>query len=516
MARDVCLAVDLGTGGPKVGLVDFEGTVIAQTMRTVTTSFGPDGAAVQDANQWWEVIVESARQLFAEHPTAPSRVAAVAVTGQWASTVAVDANGEPTAPCITWQDTRGGVFVRERLGGRVSGYAPRHLVRWVRTTGGAPSMSGADPVGHLLAFAASYPEAVAATRWFLEPVDYLTMRFTGVASATHASMQAAWLTDTRRLDYYAYDEALLGVLGLDASQLAPLRPIGSVIDQVRPDVARELGIGADVAVLTGLPDLQAAALGAGATSMYATHLALSTTSWISCPVPGKKTDVRHSIATVPGLTNDTYLVANNQETGAKSLDWFRSMLAGAGTSIDYDDLTALAATSAPGARGVRFSPWLAGERSPAENLAARGGFTNLAVTSTSADLARAVLEGVAANSRWLFTYVEKFCGRTLSPIRVVGGGARSALWCQILADAFNRPVERVDDPMYAQLRGMAALASVTLGVRTFAELDATRRVERVFEPTREGLTAMAEVNGSLGDLFRTSAAWSRRTTRRDA
>lgn len=510
MVRDVCLAVDLGTGGLKVGLVDFDGSVIALTMRVLTTTFGSDGSAVQDAQQWWELIVDSAHQLFAEYPSAQARVAAVAVTGQWASTVPVDVRGEPTGPCLTWQDTRGGLYVRERLGGRVSGYAARHLIRWVRTTGGVPSMSGADPVGHLLAFATAYPHAVDATRWFLEPVDYLTMRFTGVASATHASMQAAWLTDTRRLGHYAYDEGLLAVLGLDADKLAPLRPIGSVIDTVRPDVARELGIGTEVVVLTGLPDLQAAALGAGATSLYATHLALSTTSWISCPVPAKKTDVRHSIAAVPGLTNDSYLVANNQETGAKSLDWLRSMLAGAGTLLDYDDLTALAAGAPPGAHGVRFSPWLAGERSPVENLGARGGFTNLAVTSDTADLARAVLEGVAANSHWLFSHVETFCGRRLSSVRIVGGGARSSLWCQIFADAFNRPVERVTDPMFAQLRGMASLAAVTLEQRSLGDLDGARDVERVFEPSRDGVEAMAAVNDTLGDLFRTSAAWSRR------
>jgi len=507
---DVCLAIDLGTGGPKVGLVGFDGSVIAQELHAVSTTFGADGSAVQDAREWWDVIRAGARRLLGDHPLVAPRVAAVAITGQWASTVPVDASGEPTGPCITWQDTRGGPYVRDRIGGRVSGYGARHILRWVRTTGGAPSLSGADPVGHLLAFASEYPDAVESTRWFLEPVDYLTMRFCGVASATHASMQAAWLTDNRRLDHYAYDERLLATLGLDGEKLAPLRPIGSVIDTVSADVAHDLGISSDTVVITGLPDLQSAALGAGATSLYSAHLALSTTSWISCPVPAKKTDVRHSIATVPGLTNDSYLVANNQETGAKSLDWFRSMLAGAGQSLSYDDLTALAATAPPGARGVRFTPWLAGERSPVEDLRVRGGFTNLSITTDTADMARAVLEGVAANSRWLFSYVEKFCGRELNPVRIIGGGARSTLWCQIFADTLNRPVEQVTDPMFAQLRGMAALASVALGQCTLADLEANRTPGRMFEPQSAGVEAMATVSGSLPGLFRTSAAWSRR------
>ena len=109
------------------------------------------------------------------------------------------------------------------------------------------------------------------------------MRFSGVASACHASMQGAWLTDTRHLDRLAYDEELVGILGLPLDKLPPLRPIGSIVGTVRHSVAAVLGLRDDVAVITGLPDLQAAALGTGAIATFATHLALSTTSWISCP-----------------------------------------------------------------------------------------------------------------------------------------------------------------------------------------------------------------------------------------
>ena len=510
MPGDVCIAVDLGTGGPKVGLVRFDGSVIAQEMSSVSTTFGSDGSAVQDPREWWELIRNSVRRLLCERPDIATSVGALAVTGQWASTVPVGASGEPTGPCIMWQDTRGARRVRERIGGHVAGYGASHIWRWVRTTGGAPSLSGADPTGHLLAFADEYPDLVASTRWFLEPVDYLTMRLCGVASATHASMQAAWLTDNRRLDHYAYDHGLLESLGITDEKLAPLRPIGTVVSEVSRSVATDFGISPEAVVLTGLPDLQSAALGAGATSPYSTHLALSTTSWISCPVPKKKTDISHSIATVPGLTNDSYLVVNNQETGAKSLDWFRSVLAGGSRSFSYDELTTMAATSPPGSNGVRFTPWLAGERSPVENHHLRGGFSNLSITSDTADMTRAVLEGVAANSQWLFGHVEKFCGRTLSPVRLIGGGARSTLWCQIVADALDRPVEQVPDPMYAQLRGMATLASVALGHQTLAEVEAMRPRGLTFEPDATGVAAMTRVKDDLPDLLRSSKAWSRR------
>ena len=500
-ARELCLAVDLGTGGPKVGLVTLEGVVLDQEWHAVSTAYGDHGAATQDPRQWWQLIIQSAQRLFSKHPGSAGDVVAVAVTGQWSSTVPVDSSGEPVGPCVMWFDTRGGPHVRRLVGGRVQGYRPVAIAKWVQRTGGAPSTSGDDPIGHLLYLVNDEPEQLARTRWFLEPVDYLTMCFTGLASASHASMQGAWLTDNRRLDLLKYDEELVELLGLPMDKLPPLVPIGSVVGPVQRTVAELLGLGGSVAVITGLPDLQAAAIGAGATAPYATHLALSTTSWISCPVPKKHTDAFHSIATVPGLTNDNYLLANNQETGAKALEWLRGVLAGPRDPLSYDDLSALAATARPGAGGVIFTPWLAGERSPVDDRHARGGFSNMSLATGTAELVRAVMEGVAYNSRWLLTYVERFTKQTLTPIRLVGGGANSTLWCQIYADVLNRPVQQVPDPTFAQMRGMAVLAGVALGRRSLSETDAVLPTPRTFEPDAPRAEIYATLAEQVPELY---------------
>jgi xylulokinase len=502
-ARDgsLCLAIDLGTGGLKVGLVSDDGTLVARELHEVETTTDGKGAATQDAAAWWVTICGATKRLLGTAGVSPSSVDSVAVTGQWASTVPVDSNGEPTGPCVMWLDTRGGVHTRRVVGGRVQGYRPAAVVKWVARTGGAPSTSGADPVGHLLFLVHEEPDVVARTRWFLEPVDYLTMRFTGIASASHASMQGAWLTDNRHLDVLEYDAELVSMLGIPADKLPPLRPIGSIIGTVSASVARELGLGESVHVLTGLPDLQAAALGSGAIAPFATHLALSTTSWISCPVPKKHTDAFHSIATVPGLDNDSYLLANNQETGARALDWLRRLLAGTGEPAAFDDLTALAASAPPGSRGVVFTPWLAGERSPVDDHSARAGFTNLSLATGTADLVRSVLEGVAYNSRWLLEYVERFTKRRLEPIRVLGGGATSALWCQIYADVLNRPIEQVVEPTFAQLRGMATLAAATVGGRSLVDAAAGMPEPRRFEPDPSCTARYEELAGELPSLY---------------
>jgi xylulokinase len=508
-ASELCLSIDLGTGGPKIGLVTFDGEVIAHEIHQVPTIFSDDGGAVQDAAQWWTIICDAARRLLADPGVAPDQVKAVCVTGQYASTVPVDEDGVPTGPCLTWLDTRGVPFNRKAIGGPVQGYNPRKVLRFIRKTAGAPSVSSGDPLGHILYLMNEEPQIASRTRWFMEPVDYLTMRLTGVASATHASRLAMWMTDNRNLTHYDYDAALLATAGITPERLPPLVPVGHVIGTVSASVASHLGLADDVQVVTGLPDLHAAAIGSGGTGLFATHLALSTTSWISCPVPKKKTDIAHSIATVPGLTNDSYLVINNQETGAKALEWFQGVLAATGSTMSFPEMTALAATSPPGANGVIFTPWLSGERSPVEDKRARAGFTNLSMTSCTADLIRAVMEGVAANSNWLFGYVEKFVGTTLSPIRLIGGGAQSDLWCQIYADTLGRDVEQVRDPMVAQLRGMALLASVSLGRRRLSDLDALRLPGRTFQPDPEVAPLYRARKGELASLFQRDRRWRR-------
>ena len=491
---ELCLSVDLGTGGPKVGLVTLDGEVLAYEVHHVMTNYENDGGATQDAEEWWTIITEATKRLLVTSKIAASRVRAVAVTGQYASTVPVDVNGVPTGPCLTWLDTRGGRYSRQAVGGPFLGYNARKVLQFVRKTGGAPSTAGADPIGQMLTLKHEQPDVVAATRWFMEPVDYLTMRFSGLASATHASRLASWMTDNRHLTTYEYDQQLLEMVGLDAKFLPPLLPFGSIVGNVTPSVADELGIARDAVVISGIPDLHAAAIGSGGTNLYETHLALSTTSWICCPVPKKKTDINHSIASVPGLTNDSYLVINSQDTGAKALEWLQGVLAGSGTVMSFDEMTTLAATAPPGANGVLFTPWLTGERSPVDNKKLRAGFTNLSVTSTTADLVRAVMEGVAANSAWLFKYVEKFAGRTLSPIRLLGGGAQSTLWCQIYADTLGRDVEQVPQPLLAQMRGVALLASVALKRR------------RLHEVTGQSAGVTFEPSASAADLYRARAA----------
>jgi len=498
--RRFVLAVDLGTGGPKVGLVSTRGDVAWWEHRPVATRRGPGGAATQDAEEWWRLVVESSRRGLAETGLDADEVVAVAVTGQWASTVPVDECGLPVGECVMWMDSRGRDLSREVVGGPVSGYDPRALATWVRRTGGVPSTNGDDPLGHLLFLEREQPDVARRARWYLEPVDYLTMRFTGIPAASHMSMTAAWLTDNRRLDLLAYDEKLVRLSGAPVAKLPPLVASGSVVGPVDPSVAAELGICSGARVVTGLPDLHGSTVGSGFVGPYQTHLSIGTTAWVGCPLPRKKTDVIRQLASVPGLGDlggAPYLLGNNQESAGRSLQWFRESVAGglSGSLPSYAEIFALAATAPPGSGGVVFTPWLAGERSPVDDRSARGGFHNLSTHTPTAHLARSVLEGVSFNARWLLTAAEHFAGRRLDPLRIVGGGAQSELWCQIVADVCDRTVERVADPLLCGLRGAALAAGIAIGdldrdrLQHVVPLDGTFRPDPSTRAVYDGLFA---------------------------
>jgi xylulokinase len=490
------LCVDLGTGGPKIALVTLDGTVHWSEFRPVETERPTAGRALQDAEVWWREIIDAARGALDAGVVPRAWVRAIAVTGQWSSTVPVRADLTPAGPCRLWLDTSAAAHSRRVVGGPVLGYDPRRLGPWLRRTAGIPSPFGGDPVSHMLGFRHDEPALHAETAFHMEPVDHLTSRFAGRVCASAASMSGAWLVDVRG-DRSGYDPDLVRLAGVDPDRLPPLLPSGSVVGPVDADVAADLGLSPDVAVVAGTPDLHSAWVGSGALDHGRAHVSISTTSWISCAVPFKKTDPLHSIATVPGLVPGEYLVADNHEAAGASMAWLAHEVLGE----DYATLCALAATSPAGSNGVVFAPWLAGMRSPVDDRRARAAWLGMDLSTSRADLVRAVLEGVALQSRWLLGPVEKFAGTRFDALRILGGGAQSDLWCQIHADALGRRIERVADPMTAQLRGAALLAGVALRAIGWADVPALVPVDRTFIPDPQAERVYARLAAELPKAY---------------
>ncbi len=491
------LAVDLGTGGPKVAVLASTGRVVAHAFQAVGIDLTDDGGAEQSPQAWWDAIVRSTRQAMADSGVAPEDIVGVGCTSQWSGTVPVDEGGAALGPAITWMDSRGASAVREAVRGalNVQGYSASKLARWVRRTGGIPSLSGKDPVGHIHFLRQQRPDVYAAAAVFLEPVDYLDLRLTGLARASHDSITLHWVTDNRDINGIAYDDSLMGLAGLERSKLPELVPTGSILGGLAPEAAAELGLLPGTPVVAGTGDLHSAAVGSGAVADFDGHLYIGTSSWISCHVPFKKTDALTNIASFPSGIPGRYLVADEHETGGACLTWLRdnvlfpddalsghSAPAPAPPADFFGTLNDVASSVPVGSHGVMFTPWLNGERSPVDDHTIRGGFHNISLSSTRSDMVRAVFEGVALNSAWLLGAVEKYCKRPFPSLAFVGGGAKSDLWSQIHADAMGRTIRQIDDPVLANVRGAGLLTLLALGHLTIADIPGTVTVKAVYEP----------------------------------
>ncbi|MBI5310266.1 MAG: FGGY-family carbohydrate kinase [Actinobacteria bacterium] len=476
------LAIDLGTGGPKVSLVSSAGEVLATAFEPTPLIHTPDGGIEQDAEGWWSAVTAASRAAIAAAPAGVAKPAAVAVTAQWVTTLAVDEHGDPLMNAISWMDGRGAPYASAAVGPapRVSGYNPRKLARWIRRTGGAPSLQGHDPVGQILLIAERHPDIFERTAAFVEPGDFLTARMTGRIVTAAETATTCWGTDTRKIEAVDYDDGLLKMSGLRRDKLAPIVASGSVVGELLPARAAELGID-PVPVIASSPDIMSAAVGSGAVTDGAMHLYIGTSAWLSGHVPFKRTDVFHNIATLPSAIRGRYLVCTEQQTAGASLAHLRDSLLGV-PEMPFDALVAEAAEVPPGSDGALFTPWLNGERTPIDDLHTRAAYANLSLKTTRGSLVRATLEGVALNVRWMHHYTEKLVKDRIDDIAIIGGGAESSLWCQIFSDVLDRQVRRVDQPRQANTRGAALLAGVALGETTIDQIPQLVRTAETFTP----------------------------------
>ena len=281
--------------------------------------------------------------------------------------------------------------------------------------------------------------------------------------------------------------------------------------------AAALGLPATTPVVAGAIDNTAAAIGSGAVDDFATHLYIGTSSWLATHVPFKKTDIFSGIASVPCAVPGRWLLTAMQSTAGGNLTFLRDNVL-----YHHDELLTeerlpdvfkifdrMAARVPAGSNGVIYTPWIYGERAPVDDRALRAGLYNLSLDNTREDIVRAFLEGVALNTRWLMKPVEKFLGRPLTAINLVGGGGQSAVWSRIFADALGVEVRQVRDAIQANARGAAWIAAVGLGEIAFRDVPGLVGIEEVFEPQAanravydERFAAFLEIHKRMRTLYR--------------
>jgi xylulokinase len=492
MSEATILAVDLGTSGMKVALITVSGKVIGWESEPVRLIITPDGGAEQSPDEWWQAFLSAAGRLIKKNQAEGQNVIAVCASTQGEGTVAVDKEGNALGNAILWMDMRGAPYLRKQLNGliNIDGAGISNVLRFVRLTGGMPSMTGKDPAAHMLFIRDTMPEVYARTYKFLNVLDYMNLRLTGEFVASFDSIVTSWVTDNRNPDAIQYNDSLIRTLGIDREKLPEVVACTKVIGNLRRDVAEQLGLSTNVKVVAGAIDNTAAAIGAGAVEDYLPHLYIGTSSWITAHVPFKKTDIASSMASIPCAVPGRYLLTALQATAGGNLTFLRDniiyhkdeLLQEADVPDIFKVLDQITERVPAGANGVMYTPWIWGERAPVDDKTLRAGLYNLSLNNTREDIIRAFLEGIAFNTRWLLSPVEKFLGRKVNAINIVGGGAQSDVWCQIFADVMNVEIKQVADPIYANARGAAWIAAVGLGEIKFSDISQLVEFKQTYRP----------------------------------
>lgn len=455
MAKITLIGLDVGTTATKAVLIDEAGERLAAFVHPHATARPQEGHAEQDPRDWMAGVLGALDAFALGHDL--SGLKAIGICSQVNSHVFVDGAGTPLLPAIIWQDGRSAPDAAA-LDGQVS---EAQKIGWFGTPMPIDASHALARMAHVRRV---HPEIYARTRHVLAPKDFCILQLTGAVLSD--PIAAVGLVDAGG----EYVADLLALVPRAAELLPPLASFTTVAGVVRAGLPC-----AGVPVVVGAMDAWGGMFGVGVVAdgdaMYQSG---------TSDVPGI---VSSTIVPVPGVIlfppyEGVVMHAAPTQSGGAALGWIAGVL-----GQSPGEAAALGASAVPGRSVPLFLPHLQGERAPLWDSASRGVFARLDPGSSAAEMARAVMEGVAYAGRWAFEALYQSAAVDPAVINIGGGGSLSDAWCQIRADVLGKPLRRCVAPESAAL-GAAILAGQASGIGgTLAE--AVRllvRYDRVFEP----------------------------------
>jgi len=471
------LGLDMGTSTVKAALFSADG--VQAGLQSEEYLLTPDSQVVEaDPETYWQPVVRAVRRLLEEFPGRPEQIVAVSTSTFGESVFPMAADGSPARPSISWMDNRSTAEAQaliERVG-----------VREIQMASGQGDVGPTWPATKFLWMARHEPEAFRRTAKFLLPDDYLLFRLSGEMVAEETMWGSSLVMDIRRK---AWSADLMEAAEVTAEKLPALTPACTVIGHVSRACAEATGLSGDTRVVAGAMDQMCAAVGAGniapgiLTESTGTVVALLTTT--KAPIIDFATKVPCHIHAVPGM----YCLLAWSPTGGLVLKWFKDRFCdeekrrAAQDGLDvYDVLCDLASRVQPGSDGLIMLPHLEGAGFPEFAPSARGVLFGLTLRHGKSHFVRAILESVAYLIRSDVETLQDL-GAGADEVRVLGGGAKSALWNQIKADVLDLPIA-VPANREAAVLGAAILAAVGAGMhRDFpTAVEAMTRIETRIKP----------------------------------
>lgn len=467
------IGIDVSTTATKSLLIDAAGKVVAVAAAEYGYETPQPLWSEQSPHSWWDGAVQSIRQVLADSGVDAAQVAGVGLTGQMHGLVLLDEAGEVLRPAILWNDQRTAAQcdeIRRRLGRE----------RLIQITGNDALTGFTAP--KILWVAQNEPQIYSQVRHILLPKDYVRYRLTNEYGTDKADAAGMLLLDLRKRDW---SPEVLAALDIDPDWLAPTHEGPAITSRLSEEAAAATGLLAGTPVMAGGGDQAAGAVGVGAVTQGIVALVLGTSGVVFATADQPFIEPQGRLHAFCHAVPGRWHLMGVMLSAAGSLRWHRDTFA---PGVSFDNLLAPAAEIPAGSEGLLFLPYLTGERTPYPDPLARAAFVGLTVRHGLAHMSRSVLEGVAFGLRDSFELMKGAGLSEITQVRVSGGGARSPLWRQILADVLRSELVTVNTTEGAAY-GAALLAGVGAGLwpDVDAACAASIHLTGRTAPTQEGM-----------------------------
>ncbi len=485
------ITYDIGTTGIKTCLIEIDETMKILASSTagynlyVDEDTGVKGGAEQDADEWWEAMCKTTKDVFIKTPgISKEQIEGISFCSAMQGLVLVDGDGKCIRRPMTYMDQRAGEELKKGIayGFQIAGAEVTKLLKYLKYTG-AVSSSVKDPIWKYKWVEAHEPENFKKIYKWLDIKEYLILRASGEFVMTNDSAFGTLLYDTRK-GHEGWCKPICDMVGVNIEHMPPIKASTEKVGEITEEAAKELGLAAGTAVYGGGGDASLIGVGAGAVEIGDTHIYSGTSGWVGTVVPEQLVDAGAMMAAIVGANPQTYNYFGELETSNKCVGWVKDHLAldeigvylkkygNAADSFEqvefnmYDYLEEVIDSIPAGSNGVVFTPWLHGNRCPFEDPNAAGMFFNIRLNTGKTELIRSVVEGICFHMRWMLERqeqkVKKF--KKSDTVRFCGGGALGETTCQVLADILQRDVVVVESPQNIGAVGAAACIAVGMGI----------------------------------------------------
>lgn len=493
------LAHDLGTSGNKAVLYNEDGVLLASALETYPTYYPADGYVEQSAEDWWRAVCLSTHTLMKKADISPKDIAAVSFSGQMMGCLMLDENGTPLRNSIIWADTRAKAqeaWMIDKIG----------MDRGYKMTG--HRISSSYSVAKLLWLRDNEPDLYKKCAKLLNAKDYMVYKLTGEFATDYSDGGGTNLMDIQKRQW---SKDLLEAFDIPANLLPTLCPSTAIVGGVTKEAAELTGLLAGTPVVLGGGDGSCATVGAGAVALGSAYTVLGSSAWISVVTKEPLFDEAMRTFNWVHLDGKLYTPCGTAQAAGYAYNWYKNTFGGE----SYAEMNREAKKTPPGAGGVLFLPYLLGERTPWWNSDARGAFIGMNISTTKAEMTRALLEGVGMNLRAILEILE--AQSPIEKLTLIGGGAKGREWLQMLADIWQKPITV---PRYLEeATGMGAAICAGVGTKLFPDFSVAQRwnetsleilpqqnlkacYDRLYDIFLSAYTAMVPVYGRLADFKR--------------